>query len=289
MFYTGLPRLEILCSVHDLLKTAIPENVNWKPSSFQHLVLTLMRLKLNSTIQDLAYRFDVSKSTVSFTFLKWIDLMYCRMKFLIVWAEWEQLIATMPMSFRKYFKTKVAVIIDCFEVFVDKPSNIAARSATWSQYKHHNTVKFLFGISPQGVITFISNGWGGRASDKYITEHWTILRLLLPGDTLLADRGFIVEESAAFYCAEVKVPAFTKGKKQLAGIDVESTRRIAAVRIHAEWVIGLLRNKYKILQNTLPLDFLKKNDTEHTTIDKIVTVCAALTNLCDSVVPFEWC
>ena len=70
----------------------------------------------------------------------------------------------MPMSFRKYLKTKVAVIIDCFEAFVDKLSNLAARSATWSQYKHHNTVKFLIGISPQGVITFILNGWGGRAN-----------------------------------------------------------------------------------------------------------------------------
>ena len=32
------------------------------------------------------------------------------------------------------------------------------------------------------------------------------------------------------------------------------------------------------LQNSLPSDFLRINDTEHTTIDKIVTVCAALTN-----------
>ena len=115
------------------------------------------------------------------------------------------------------------------------------------------------------------------------------MRHLLPGDIIHADRGFNIEESAAFYCAEVKVPAFTKGKKQLAGIDIESTWRIAAVRIHVERVIGLLRTKYKVLQNILPLDFLRKNDSEHTTIDKIVTICAALTNLCDSVVPFEWC
>ena len=107
----------------------------------------------------------MSKSTVSFTFSKRIDLMCCRMKFLIVWPEREQLIATMPMPFRKYFKTKVAVVIDCFEVFVDKPSNLAARSATWYQYKHHNTVKFLIGISPQGVITFQMVGEGVQVTN----------------------------------------------------------------------------------------------------------------------------
>ena len=87
MFYTELPRLEILCLAHDLLKTAILENLNWKLSSFQQLVLTLVQLRLNLGMQDLAYRFDVSKSTASFTFLKWMELIYCRIKFLIVWPE----------------------------------------------------------------------------------------------------------------------------------------------------------------------------------------------------------
>lgn len=34
-----------------------------------------------------------------------------------------------------------------------------------------------------------------------------------------------------------------------------------------------------MLQNILPLDFLRKNDTEYEVIDKFVTVCAALTNI----------
>ena len=63
------------------------------------------------------------------------------------------------------------------------------------------------------------------------------------GEGMQTDRGNSVEEDAAFYFAEVNVPAFTKGKKQLAGIDVESTRRTAAVRIHLERVIRLFRNK----------------------------------------------
>ena len=36
--------------------------------------------------------------------------------------------------------------------------------------KHHNTIKFLVGISPSGFITFLSSSYGGRASDKFITK-----------------------------------------------------------------------------------------------------------------------
>ena len=54
-----------------------------------------------------------------------------------------------------------------------------ARSQTWSNYKHHNTVKFLIGMTPQGYISFISKGWGGRVSDKYLTEHCGMLDYLI--------------------------------------------------------------------------------------------------------------
>ena len=91
---------------------------------------------------------------------------------------------------------------------------------TWSNYKHNNTVKYLIGICPQGAITFISNGWGGRVSDKHLTENCGFLQKLLPGDTVLADRGFNIEDSLGSVCATacVKIPAFTKGKKQLSSM-----------------------------------------------------------------------
>ena len=55
------------------------------------------------------------------------------------------------------------------------------------------------------------------------------------------------------------IPAFTRGKDQLDPVDVETTRGIANVRIHVERVIGTLRQKYTILQSTLPTDFLTSN------------------------------
>ena len=72
---------------------------------------------------------------------------------------------------------------------MDLPTNLIARAQTYSSYKHHNTVKYLIGIPPQGTVSFISNGWGGRTGNKFLTEHSTFLDNLIPGDMVLADRG----------------------------------------------------------------------------------------------------
>ncbi len=135
----------------------------------------------------------------------------------------------MPECFREMCGFRVSVVLDCFEVFIERPSNLLARACTWSSYKHHNTVKFLIGIAPQGVISYISTAWGGRVSDKYLTEHCGILNKLLPDDIVLADRGFDIEDSVAAFRAQLHIPAFTKGKKQLTTLEVEGTRSIANV------------------------------------------------------------
>ena len=47
-----------------------------------------------------------------------------RMDSLIFWPERDALQKTMPQSFQKSFGKKVAVIIDCFEIFIERPSNL---------------------------------------------------------------------------------------------------------------------------------------------------------------------
>lgn len=78
--------------------------------------------------------------------------MDARLSPLVYWPERYQLWHTMPMCFRYSFGKKVTVIIDRFEVFIEKPSNLLARAQTFSLYKHHNTIKILIDITPQGTI-----------------------------------------------------------------------------------------------------------------------------------------
>ena len=279
----------VLMQVFGLCETYISATCNTVLSKFEQFILVLMRLRLNLPLKDLAYRFKISQPTASRIWHKIITIMDQRMKFLIQWPKREILQATMPMDFRQAFGCKVVVILDCFEVFIKRPSNLFARAQTWSNYKHHNTVKFLIGISPQGLVSFISTAWGGRASDKRITEESGVFKNLLPDDIVLAERGFDINESVGFYCATLKIPAFTKGKSQLSAIEVEETRKVASVRIHVERVIGLVRRKYQILQSrAMPIEHMAvKEGDALAVIDKIAVICCALSNLSESVVPSE--
>ena len=282
LYYTGLNTWELLYALFLYVKPHLMTRSSL--STFQQLLLTLVRLRLNLQLVDLRFRFNVHCTTVSRLFLHVLDVLYVRLKPLIIWPDRDSLKKTMPMTFRKHFPSCIA-IIDCFEIFLDRPTNLLARAQTYSSYKHHNTVKYLIAITPQGTVSYISEGWGFRASDKHITEHSRLLDNLVPGDTLLADRGFDIKDSVGLHCSRLELPAFTKGKKQLEPVAVEQTRNIANVRIHVERVIGNVRKKYSMLNCTQPIDFVISSD--ETTLDKIVLVSCALVNMCDSIVPFQ--
>ena len=56
------------------------------------------------------------------------------------------------------FQDLYPCIIDCTEIFIERPTNLDVRARTFSNYKSHNTVKFLIGITPNGSC-FRVLGW----------------------------------------------------------------------------------------------------------------------------------
>ena len=289
-FYTGLPSMEVLMVVFEHVSSHVTRQTQ-SLNRFQEFIIVLMKLRLNAPLQDLAYRFVVSLSTISRIFSHWIVAMDTRLFRFVYWPDRDQLWRTMPQCFQYAFRKKTTVVSDCFEVFIERPSNLLARAQTFSSYKHHNTIKILVGITPQGTISYVSEAWGGRVSGKFLAENCGFLDKLSPGDMVMADRGFTITESVGLKHAKLVIPAFTKGKSQLDPVDVEQTRGIANVRIHVERVIGLLRRKYTILEGTLPTDFLicnhENSDRRTALVDHMRRVCAALVNFCPPIVPFD--
>ena len=60
-------------------------------------------------------------------------------------------------------------------------------------------------------------------------ENSGYLQHLSPGDVVLADRGFDIEDSLALYGGTLDIPAYKTGHDQLPADDVEATRKLANV------------------------------------------------------------
>ncbi|KAM7314204.1 uncharacterized protein LOC115309966 [Ixodes scapularis] len=277
-FYTGIVSVQMF---HTLLSFILsfwqPELTSLQPQ--EQLVLVLMKLRLGLLNDDLACRFRVSAKTVGAVFHAWLDILSCNLAKLIVWPSQRAVRRNRPCAFRDPVFRNVIGVLDCTEIFIQKPSYMLARSQTYSRYKHHNTVKVLITVSPSGAVTFISRAWGGRVSDKELTLKSGLLNIVREGDVYLVDRGFRCQEMFAAKGATLLIPAFTKGKKQLSGAEVTLSRKLSRARIHVERAIRRLK-VFRIFQTVLPISFVKKSDdVAMCTIDKALIVCAALTNL----------
>ena len=146
----------------------------------------------------------------------------------------------MPDCFETMYPS-TKVILDATKIRVEKPSLPQLQQVTFSNYKNTNTYKALVGISPSGVITFISELYAGSISDKELTRNSGILDLLELGDSVMADRRFDIQYDLALLGVRLNIPPFLKGKSQLTEKELVETRRIASIRIHVECVMERIK------------------------------------------------
>ena len=255
-YTTGLPHPDVFDWILSLIKDKV--TLTWKQITHEsHRLLVLMKIRLDVTNKDLAYRFRINCGMISKIHRSWLVILSKALQPLIAWPSRDALRQHLPSAFKCY--RNCVCIIGCTEICIVRLLNLEARVITWSNYKHTNTIKHLIGISPAGAVTFISHSWGGWIWDTQLTIESDFLDLLTFGDSILADRGFVTAEEVATKGAALAIPSFTWGKSQMQAKDVDGSRKIAHVRIHVERVIGPLK-KFKILNSTIPItqaDLLK--------------------------------
>ena len=249
-FYTGFPDYATFSSFFEYLSptcqnliyygsntslNSATQTKHGKPrllSPQQELFMVLSRMRCGLLLEDVAHRFSLSTSHVSRIWITWVAFLHQRLLALPIWPSRDFVNENMPECFRKNYPA-TRVILDCTELFIERPSSCKGQSATFSSYKNHNTAKGLIGISPNGYPSFVSSLYAGRTSDKKITKDCGILDLLEPGDHVMADRGFDIESDLPPGVL-LNIPPFLDGKDQLSLEEEVITRKIASERVHVE-------------------------------------------------------
>lgn len=224
---------------------------NGKLHPFDRLFMFLHKLRLGSLDQDLADKFGVSQSTVSRNTITWGNFLYAILGSQPLWPSREQIQQYMPASFRAHYPN-TRVVIDCTEIAVQSPSSLMLRSEFYSNYKSRTTMKCLVGVSPAGSVTFVSSLYAGSISDKQITKASGLLDLLEPGDVVMADKGFLIEEMLAEKNCTLIMPHFLSRNEQFTEDEAKHNKIIANLRVHIERANRRFK-EFHLFDSALPL------------------------------------
>lgn len=124
-----------------------------------------------------------------------------------LWPDRETVNFYAPLDFKRKFPT-TRVIMDGTEIPLKKPKAPGAQQTTFSTYKNRNTAKTLIGVTPGGLVSFVSDAYGGSTSDRQITERSKLTKMVEPGDSIMADKGFDVQDMFASVDVAINIPTF---------------------------------------------------------------------------------
>jgi hypothetical protein len=196
-FISTSGNIEVYCTLTTSILFFFQNKYNLrKLTTWEQMLLTLVRLKRKPSIVMLADLFDIAPGTASRIFITWILFLEKELSFLLSFptlAELEDI--DCPGSMRQV--ENLRAIIDCTEFHIEKPFRISSQRTTYSSYKSRNTFKLFISISPVPHINFVSNLYSGSISEKELTKQCGFLELLNPGDVIMADKGFNVQDILA--------------------------------------------------------------------------------------------
>ncbi|XP_055336832.1 uncharacterized protein LOC129587227 isoform X2 [Paramacrobiotus metropolitanus] len=239
--FTGVVSTEIFNDLAEIFRVAIssasykesqkgaPHPERRKLSVEDQFLLILFKLRMDLSFEFLGVLFKIHCSTASKIFEMWICTMATVIRRINFFPSRQMVLADAPPEFLASGFADVRVLIDCFELFIEKPSHPGTHSYAYSSYKHHTTVKYLIGITPSARASFLSEGFMGSKSDEAILSDSQLLDLLESGDSIMADKGFRMAPKEANRGIELLTPDFLGPRTQLSAQEMTNRRNSSGV------------------------------------------------------------
>lgn len=255
-YYTGLESGDKLKAVFATLGPAVEHLTYYRTKSVVNItplnqfILMLAKLRQDLDYLPLSHMCAVSQCKAENIFITWINFCHHTWSEVNIWPSQDLVHYYAPEDFKLKFPM-TRVIVDGTEFPLQKPSNPLSQRATFSSYKNCNTAKVIVGSTPGGLISYLSPAYGGCTSDRQIIERSCLPKMCDPGDSVMVDKGFNVQDLFAAKDVSVNIPTFFKKKNRMSGKQVVADRKISSKRVHIERLIGLIKT-YKILSSPLP-------------------------------------
>ncbi|XP_061680600.1 uncharacterized protein LOC133503235 isoform X2 [Syngnathoides biaculeatus] len=229
-------------------------NKDFQLSVRSQVIMTLMKLKTNLPLAELSVYFHTAERTALRIVLHWIDVLAEVLRVTIPWLSKKNIQATMPAEFREKFPN-MTCFVQCGESNLRKAQGRCSPSA----------VRYLLAVAPCGLIVFMSAAYSGRCRHDDMALESGLLDLLVPGDEVMTPKGLAIKD--LLFRRQVKLVASSLGKNASSS----SAGHVAHVGDHVEGAVRHLMT-FNILSQGVPTTLAPQ-------IDKILQICAALTNL----------
>ncbi|XP_037507968.2 uncharacterized protein LOC119383744 isoform X2 [Rhipicephalus sanguineus] len=269
---TGLPCYQLFYNLCDLYTDSrmLMQAKSFCLCNEDAVLMTMMKLHHNVPFSLIGVLFGIHRTTAADIFKATIATLAEILQTAVFWPSKEAVVDNLTVHFKEY--PNVRAVLDCTEIPLQRPKDLESQLLTYSWYKGTYTAKVLVCETPGGHISFLSKAYGGRASDSFITKESKILEKFLPSiDSVMVDKGFLIDELCLQHHVTMVRPPFLRKKKQLTQREAQQNQSIAAARVHVERAIQRMK-VFKILSGNLGTELFPY-------IDDILTVIAGIVNL----------
>lgn len=199
--WTNISNFKILDAIEENLETIWPvserRKIDISPRAL--IILIFIKLKTNLPFVVIGTLFHKNRHTVSNYFYYALPIIRHALSAALYWPCTEEIRANFPICFLPFPATRI--MLGSFEIKIPNLKCLSCRSNDESSgEKCSEVLKFIIGVTPAGLICFISKAYCGKTSDAIIFSKENILNEFefeFNVDAIMVAKGFRIQQQCS--------------------------------------------------------------------------------------------